>query len=103
LTGFFDSSGRLSSVGLQCALCHSTVNNTLAPGIGLRLDGWANRDLNVGAIVNLAPDLSAVAAVLGVDQATVRNVLAAWGLGKFDAELLTDGKGFRPDGKSARY
>src|SRR5215467_4867894 len=47
--GFFDSNGTLSSVGIQCALCHSTVDNSLVPGIGHRLDGWANRDLNVGA------------------------------------------------------
>jgi hypothetical protein len=77
------------------------VDDTLAPGIGRRLDGWANRDLNVGAIIALAPDLSSVAAVLGVDQPTVRKVLNAWGPGKFDAELLLDGKGFRPDGRSA--
>ena len=60
-----------------------------------------NRDLNVGAIINLAPDLSAIAEILDVNEATVRTVLAAWGPGKFDAELLLDGKGFRPDGKSA--
>jgi hypothetical protein len=101
LTGFFDSHRNLRSIGIQCALCHSTVDNAVAPGIGKRLDGWANRDLNVGAIVNLAPDLSAVATLLAVDQETVRRVLAAWGPGKFDAELLLDGKGFRPDGKSA--
>ncbi|MBS0367317.1 MAG: hypothetical protein JSR67_16000 [Proteobacteria bacterium] len=102
VTGFFDSrGGTLRSVGIQCALCHSTVDNSLAPGIGHRLDGWANRDLNVGAIVGLAPDLSAVARLLQVDEATVRRVLAAWGPGKFDAELLLDGKGFRPDGKTA--
>jgi cytochrome c len=101
LTGFFGSANNLQSIGIQCALCHSTVDNAVAPGIGHRLDGWANRDLNVGAIVNLAPDLSAIAALLGTDQATVRTVLAAWGPGKFDAELLLDGKGFRPDGKSA--
>ncbi|MCD6060920.1 MAG: hypothetical protein K0S16_1231 [Moraxellaceae bacterium] len=101
VTGFFNSSGELRSVGVQCALCHSTVDNSLAAGIGHRLDGWANRDLNVGAITNLAPDLSAVAILLGVDEATVRKVLAAWGPGKFDAELILDGKGFRPDGKSA--
>ena len=77
------------------------MDNSLAPGIGHRLDGWANRDLNVGAIVGLAPDLSAVATLLRVDEATVRKVLAAWGPGKFDAELLLDGKGFRPDGKTA--
>jgi hypothetical protein len=101
LTGFFGSQGRLRSVGIQCAVCHSTVDNAVAPGIGHRLDGWANRDLNVGAIINFAPDLSAIARILNVDEKTVRTVLAAWGPGKFDAELLLDGKGFRPDGKSA--
>jgi hypothetical protein len=100
VTGFFDD-GHLHAVGIQCALCHSTVDNALAPGIGHRLDGWPNRDLNIGAIVALAPNLDAVADVLGVSQATVRTVLRAWGPGKFDAELLLDGKGFRPDGQSA--
>ena len=94
LTGFFDHSGNLKSVGIQCALCHSTVDDSLAPGIGHRLDGWANRDLNVGAIVNLSPDLSPVAKLLNVDQNTVRTVLKSWGPGKFDAELLLDGKAF---------
>jgi hypothetical protein len=101
VTGTFARNGSLSSVGIQCALCHSTVDNALAPGIGHRLDGWANRDLNVGAIVSLSPDLSAVDALLGVSDATTRSVLAAWGPGKFDAELLLDGKGFRPDGKTS--
>jgi hypothetical protein len=101
VTGFFTSGSTLRSVGIQCALCHSTVDDSLAPGIGHRLDGWANRDLNVGAIVSLAPDLSAVANLLQVDQTTVRKVLMAWGPGKFDAELLLDGQGFRPDGKTA--
>jgi hypothetical protein len=100
VTGFF-SSGKIQRIGIQCALCHSTVDDSFAPGIGHRLDGWANRDLNVGAIVALAPDLTAVADLLGVDQATVRQVLQSWGPGKFDAELLLDGKAFRPDGKSA--
>jgi hypothetical protein len=109
VTGFFNSSGTLKSVGIQCALCHSTVDNstpalcagqiTPNPGtgcIGHRLDGWPNRDLNVGAIVALAPDLSTVADLLSTDQATVRNVLNSWGPGKFDAELLLDGKAFNP-------
>src|SRR5439155_11707367 len=52
--------GGLQSIGLTCALCHSTVDDALAPGIGRRRDGWPNRDLNVGAIVAAAPDLSAV-------------------------------------------
>jgi hypothetical protein len=101
LTGHRDYSGGLRSVGIQCALCHSTVDNSVAPGIGRRLDGWPNRDLNVGAIVALAPDLSAVAELLQTDQRTVRTVLNSWGPGKFDAELFLDGKAFRPDGKSA--
>jgi hypothetical protein len=101
LTGFFDNSGSLQSMGIQCALCHSTVDNSFAPGIGRRLDGWANQDLNVGAITALAPDLSVLANLLGTDETTVRQVLNAWGPGKFDAELLLDGKAFRPDGQSA--
>ena len=99
--GHFNKSGTLSSVGITCALCHSTVNNSFAPGIGQRLDGWPNRDLNVGAIVSLAPNLKPVTDLLGVDLATVKKVLGAWGPGKFDAELFLDGKGFRPDGKTA--
>src|SRR6478735_2435033 len=101
VTGLFDEKGKITSMGIQCALCHSTVDNSLAPGIGHRRDGWANRDLNVGAIVSLAPDLSAVANLLQTDQGTVRKVLAAWGPGKFDAALLLDGQGFRPDGATA--
>jgi hypothetical protein len=101
VTGFFDAGGGLRSMGIQCALCHSTVDDSFAPGIGHRLDGFAARDLNVGAIVSLAPDLRPVARLLGTDVATVKRVLAAWGPGKFDAELFMDGKGFRPDGKTA--
>ncbi len=101
VTGFFDNRGRITSMGIQCAFCHSTVDNSFAPGIGHRRDGWANRDLNVGAIVALAPRLEPVASLLGVDVATVRAVLNSWGPGKFDATLLLDGKAFRPDGKPA--
>ena len=101
VTGFFDAQGTLRSVGFQCALCHSTVDNSLASGIGNRLDGWANRDLNVGAIVALAPNLKPQADLLGVDQATVRKVLNSWGPGRFDAELALDGKAFRPDGETS--
>jgi hypothetical protein len=100
VTGTF-SGKTLSSIGIQCALCHSTVDNSLAPGIGHRLDGWANRDLNIGAIVALAPDLSAVANLLGTDQATVRAVLNSWGPGKFDAELFLDGKAFNGNKSAA--
>jgi hypothetical protein len=107
LTGFFNppaqqrSKGVLKSVGIQCALCHSTVDNTLTFGIGHRLDGWANRDLNVGAIIASAPNLKPLATLLNVDVGTVQKVLTSWGPGKFDAELLLDGKAFRPDGKPA--
>jgi hypothetical protein len=101
LTGFFDGQNNLTSLGTQCALCHSTVDDSFAPGIGHRLDGWANRDLNVGAIINLAPDLSADANELGVPEATVRAVLQSWGPGRFDAELFNDGRAFRPDGATA--
>src|SRR5438445_2949716 len=101
VTGFFDSSGNIRSIGIQCALCHSTVNNSFAPGIGQRLDGWAARDLNVGAVVSLAPNLKPFADLLGVDVATVKKVFASWGPGRFDAWLDKDGKAFRPDGKQA--
>lgn len=101
VAGIFNEQGTLKSMGIQCALCHSTVNDSLAPGIGQRLDGWANRDLNVGAIIALAPDLSLPAKLLGADQTTVRKVLNSWGAGHFDAELFMDGKAFRPDGKTA--
>jgi cytochrome c peroxidase len=101
VTGFFDEAGSLTSVGIQCSLCHSTVDDSFAPGIGVRLDGWANRDLNVGAIVALAPDLTALTVPLGADDATVRTVLKSWGPGRFDAELAFDGRAMRPDGGNA--
>jgi hypothetical protein len=105
--GFFDErNDRLQSVGITCALCHSTVDNSFAPGIGTRLDGWAARDLNVGAIIALSPSVQPFVDLLrlaqpGIDAAAVRSVLRSWGPGKFDAELLLDGQAFRPDGKSA--
>jgi hypothetical protein len=106
VTGFF-SGDRLRSVGIQCAICHSTVDQSfqapnIPPGvIGARLDGWPARDLNIGGIVALAPTLQPFVDLLGVDEATVRKVLMSWGPGRYDAELNLDGKGFRPDGKSA--
>ena len=101
LTGFFDEQNRITSIGIQCALCHSTVDDSFAPGIGKRRDGWANRDLNVGAIIALAPRLESVAQLLGVSVPTLRTVLGLWGPGKFDAEVFLDGKALRPDGKTA--
>jgi len=86
----------LTSMGITCALCHSTVDDSFAPGIGNRLDGWANRDLNVGAIVAAAPNLQPLADFLNVNVVTVKTVLNSWGPGKFDAELFLDGKAFNP-------
>src|SRR5712664_4149073 len=100
--GFSNGQGGLRTVGITCAFCHSTVDDSFAPGIGHRRDGWPNRDLNVGAIVNLSPDLSSVATLLGVPEATVRTVLQSWGPGKFDAELFMDRKPTNtPTGQSA--
>lgn len=113
VTGVFndpnDTSKGLKAVGIQCALCHSTVDNSFAPGIGKRLDGWANQDLNVGAIIALAPRLQPVADLLNkglpggqqVDVPTVQKVLMSWGPGRFDAELFMDGKAFGPGNSNA--
>ena len=101
VTAFTDDKGSVSSMGVQCALCHSTVDDAFAPGIGRRLDGWANRDLNVGAIIALAPSHKPFIDLLGVDATTVKKVLNSWGPGRYDAELDKDGKAFRPDGKQA--
>jgi len=101
VTGLFDNAGRIRSMGIQCAFCHSTVDSSFAPGIGKRLDGWANRDLNVGLIVSLSPNLRPFTDLLGVDAATVKKVLNSWGPGRFDAVLDKDGKAFRPDGGQA--
>jgi hypothetical protein len=109
VTGVFDSGGTLTSMGIQCALCHSTVDNSQPafctglvqpnPGtgcIGHRMDGWPNRDLNVGGIIALAPDLSPFTTLLNANDATVRSVLNTWGPGRFDAEMALDGKTTNP-------
>ena len=99
--GNFDEGGTLKSVGITCASCHSTVDNSFAPGIGKRLDGWPNRDLNVGAIISLTNNAQPIADMLHVDEATLRSVLGAWGPGKFAAVLFMDGKALKPDGTVA--
>lgn len=71
----------LTRVGITCALCHSTVDNSFAPGIGKRLDGWPNRDLNPGAIIALSPALT------GAQKA----VFNSWGKGKYDPRFNFDG------------
>ena len=72
--GTVTDAGQLTSVGVTCALCHSTVDDSFAPGIGRRLDGWANTDLNVGAIVALSPVLDDV----------TKQEFRTWGPGKYD-------------------
>ena len=72
----------LTRVGITCALCHTTVDNSFAPGIGRRLDGWANRDLNVGAIIALSPAITAAQKV----------VYNSWGKGKYDPRFNRDGQ-----------
>ena len=101
LTAFMNTDGSARAVGVQCAICHSTVDDSFAPGIGRRLDGWPNRDLNVGEIVALAPDLKYFTDLLGADEAGVRKVLKSWGPGKYDAELNQDGKAAGTAGRSA--
>lgn len=71
----------LKRVGITCALCHSTVDDSFAPGIGKRLDGWPNRDLNPGAIIALSPALDAAA----------KQMFSSWGKGKFDPRQNIDG------------
>jgi len=71
----------IKRLGITCALCHSTVDNGVTLGVGRRLDGWPNRDLNVGAIVALSPALPAA----------VKTVFNSWGPGKYDAEFNRDG------------
>jgi hypothetical protein len=74
LQGSVNAAGQLTKIGVTCALCHSSVDDSLAPGVGRRLDGWANTTLNVGAIVALSPAL---------DEST-RAELRTWGPGKYD-------------------
>jgi len=70
----------IARLGITCALCHSTVDNSVTSGVGRRLDGWPNRDLNVGAIVALSPALPPA----------VKAVFNSWGPGKYDAEFNHD-------------
>jgi hypothetical protein len=101
LKGNFNTAGTLQSIGITCASCHSTVDNSFAAGIGKRLDGWPNRDLDVGGIISLTDNAQPIADLLHVSEPTLRQVLDLWGPGKFSAILFMDGKAFRPDGKVA--
>lgn len=82
VVGQVDANNTLTRVGVTCALCHSTVDNSFATGIGKRLDGWPNRDLNVGAIVALSPALTPAQ----------KAVYSSWGPGMYDPRFNTDGK-----------
>ena len=75
------SGGQLERLGVTCALCHSNVDDSVIPGIGARLDGWANRDLNPGAIIALSPALTAAQ----------RAVYNSWGPGRYDPRFSIDG------------
>lgn len=77
-----DAANHITRLGITCALCHSTVDNSAAPGIGRRMDGWPNRDLDVGAIVALSKALTAAQ----------RAVYTSWGPGKYDPRYNQDGK-----------
>jgi len=78
--GKVDDQDKLVSVGVTCALCHSTVDDSVAPGIGRRLDGWPNRDLDVGSIIALSP---------AVPEAE-KKVLRSWGKGRYDRRRSID-------------
>jgi hypothetical protein len=82
--------GKVESIGITCALCHSTVDDSVAPGIGARLDGWPARDLNPGAIIAATPGLADYVATLGVDVETARTALMSWGPGRYDARFNQD-------------
>ena len=77
-----DANNRITRLGVTCALCHSTVDNSVMPGIGKRQDGWPNRDLNVGAIIALSPALPA----------DKKAIYSSWGPGKYDPRFNQDGK-----------
>ena len=77
-----DANNHITRIGVTCALCHSTVDNSVMPGIGRRKDGWPNRDLNVGAIIALSPTLPA----------EKKAVYQSWGPGKYDPRYNQDGK-----------
>jgi hypothetical protein len=95
--GNFTEDGNLSSVGITCALCHSTVDDSFTQGIGSRIDGIPNRDVDVGTIISFA-DIQPLADLLGIDVATADAVLSSWGPGRFDGALLLDGQPANDEG-----
>ena len=95
--GFFNQDNVLQAVGITCASCHSTVDDSYMPGVGKRLDGWPNRDLDVGGIISLTDNALPIANMLHVSEPTLRSVLDLWGPGKFAAVLFMDGKAFNTE------
>src|SRR5262245_40397403 len=85
-----DDSNRITKLGITCAICHSTVDNSAAPGIGKRLDGWPNRDLNPGAIIALTPGLPTLAAQLAEPAPDAKAALQSCGPGQYDARYNQD-------------
>jgi cytochrome c5 len=83
---------RIARIGTTCALCHSSVDNSVAPGIGRRQDGFANRQLAVGTILSLLPGLPTIAASLGVPAAALRAEFESWRPGFYDARVNLDGR-----------
>jgi cytochrome c5 len=86
--------GNVTEIGVTCALCHSTVDDSVAPGIGKRLDGWPNRDLNVGAVIAATPGVGNLAVSLDVRTNVAKNLLGNWGPGRYDARFNQDGESF---------
>jgi hypothetical protein len=73
---------RIKRIGITCALCHSTVDNALLPGIGHRIDGAPNTDLQVGKILAMLP----------VFTDAQKAVLRSWPKGTYDPRMNFDGK-----------
>ncbi len=86
--------GEVTRIGITCALCHSTVDDSAAPGIGRRLDGHPNRQLDPGAIIAATPGVGALAESLGITTAKLKAVLNSWGPGRYDARTNQDGESF---------
>jgi cytochrome c553 len=83
--------GMVTRIGITCALCHSTVDDSVMAGIGARLDGHPNRQLDPGAIIAATPGVGALAESLDIPVATLTEVLNSWGPGKYDARTNQDG------------
>jgi mono/diheme cytochrome c family protein len=84
--------GVVTRIGVTCALCHSNVNDSVMAGVGSRLDGHPNRDLDPGAIIALTPGVGTLATMLGVEAEVALAALNSWGPGRYDARFNQDGE-----------